>query len=274
MLKSRLLTAFIMGPLVLWAVFSLPNNLFALFAAILVTLGAWEWSAFSGWSKALQRSLFVAINILLFVAVLFLQNHAINLIIISASLFWWLISIPLLISFPLSGKHLLYSKITKSIVGMVLLLATLVAMVMIRNNPDQGPKFALYIILIIWFADSGAYFAGRAFGKNKLIPNVSPGKTWEGVAGALVITLIAALVAVNILHIPASHSVFFILLTLVTVIYSVVGDLSESMFKRMADIKDSGHILPGHGGILDRIDSLMSALPVFFAGLWLMEKVV
>ena len=128
------------------------------------------------------------------------------------------------------------------------------------------------MILTIWFADSGAYFAGRALGKNKLIPNVSPGKTWEGVAGAIVVTLIVAVVSLDLLNIPSSHFSIFILITFVTVVYSIVGDLSESIFKRMANIKDSGSLLPGHGGMLDRIDSLMSGFPVFFAGLWLMEK--
>ena len=155
----------------------------------------------------------------------------------------------------------------------MLFRSTLVSMVLIRNNPDYGSEFVLYIILIIWFADSGAYFAGRALGKNKLIPKVSPGKTWEGVAGALVATLIIALVSINLLKIPSEQTMIFIIITLVTVIYSIVGDLSESMFKRMANIKDSGTLIPGHGGMLDRIDSLMSALPVFYAGLWVMERI-
>ncbi|MCW8988299.1 MAG: CDP-archaeol synthase, partial [Gammaproteobacteria bacterium] len=134
-----------------------------------------------------------------------------------------------------------------------------------------GSEYVLYLILIIWFADSGAYFAGRSLGKHKLIPNVSPGKTWEGVAGAFVAALIVAIISIDILNVPSSQSFVFIIVTLVTVLYSIVGDLSESMFKRMANIKDSGHILPGHGGILDRIDSLMSGFPVFLAGLLLME---
>lgn len=272
MLKYRLLTAFLMGPLILWAIYALPEHLFSLFALILVSLGAWEWSVFAALNKPVQRSLFIVANILLFVAVLFFQNNNLNMVIITSSLLWWIVCIPLLVSFPFKENNIVNSRAIKILVGMILLLATLVSMVLIRNNPIYGPEFLLYLILLIWFADSGAYFAGRALGKNKLIPNVSPGKTWEGVAGALVITLIVALVSINILGIPSSHSSAFIVVTFVTVIYSIVGDLSESMFKRMENIKDSGHILPGHGGILDRIDSLMSGLPVFFAGLWLMEK--
>lgn len=272
MLKYRLLTAFLMGPIVLWGIFSLPEFWFSFAAVILVTIGAWEWAAFAGLTKSLERSFFVLFNVILFVAVLYIQNKSINHAIIYSSVAWWLISIPLLLAFPFRDTNILNLKFTKGFVGALLLLATLISMVLIRSNPKFGPEFVLYIILMIWFADSGAYFAGRALGKNKLIPNVSPGKTWEGVIGALVVTVAASIAAIDILNIPSSESVFFVLITFVTVVYSIVGDLSESMFKRMSDIKDSGHILPGHGGILDRIDSLMSALPIFFIGLLLMES--
>lgn len=273
MLKSRLLTAFLMGPLILWAIYAMPETPFAIFSLVLVSLGAWEWSVFAGWVKPFQRKLFFIINVFLFLIVLFLQNFELNLVIIVASLLWWAICIPLLLSFPFKENTLLHTRAVKTLVGIVLLLGTLIPMVLIRINPVYGAEFVLYIILIIWFADSGAYFSGRALGKNKLIPKVSPGKTWEGVAGALVATLIVALLSINVLNIPSDQTMVFIIITLVTVIYSIVGDLSESMFKRMANIKDSGSLIPGHGGMLDRIDSLMSALPVFYAGLWVMEKI-
>ena len=273
MLKYRLLTAFLLGPLILWAIYAMPENYFALFALVLVSLGAWEWSAFAGWAQSSQRGIFFVLNVVLAAAILYFQNSNINTYIIFSSLFWWVICIPLLLSFPLQENNIIHNRLVKSLIGIVLLLGTLVSMTQIRNNPDYGSAFVLYVILIIWFADSGAYFAGRSLGKNKLIPNVSPGKTWEGVAGAFVATIIVAIISLNILNISSEHSIIFVIVTLVTVLYSIVGDLSESMFKRMAKIKDSGHILPGHGGILDRIDSLMSGLPVFLAGLWLMENI-
>jgi len=272
MLKSRLLTAFLMGPLVLWAIYAMPENLFALFSFVLVSIGVWEWAAFAGWVKPFQRGIFFAVNVLLFLIVLFLQNFELNIIILLTSLLWWLICIPLLVIFPFKENSILHKQFAKTLVGIVLLLGTLVAMVLLRNNPNYGSEFVLYLILTIWFADSGAYFAGRAFGKTKLMPNVSPGKTWEGVAGAIAITLVGTIAALYVLNIPSEHSLFFILLAVVTVTYSVVGDLSESMFKRMANLKDSGSLLPGHGGMLDRIDSLMSGFPIFVAGLWLMEQ--
>jgi len=261
-----------MGPLVLWAIYAMPENLFSLLSFVLVTLAAWEWAAFAGWVKPFQRGVFFAVNIFFFAIVLFLQNFELNIIIFLASLLWWLICIPLLVLFPFKENIILHNQFVKTLIGIILLSATLVAMVLLRNNPDYGSEFVLYLILTIWFADSGAYFAGRAFGKTKLMPNVSPGKTWEGVAGAIAITLLGTTAALYVLNIPSEHSLFFILLAVVTVAYSIVGDLSESMFKRMANLKDSGNLLPGHGGILDRIDSLMSAFPIFVAGLWIMEQ--
>ena len=272
MLKYRLLTAFLMGPIILWGIYSLPDFWFSFAAVILFTIGAWEWAAFVGLIKTPKRTLFVLFNLALYLSVLYLENSSVNHAIIYFSVAWWLISIPLLLTFPFKSNHFLRLNITKGLIGVVLLLATLLSMVLIRTNPKFGPEFVLYIILMIWFADSGAYFAGRSLGKNKLIPKVSPGKTWEGVIGALVVTVTASIIALDILNIPSSDAVFFVLITFVTVVYSIVGDLSESMFKRMSEIKDSGHILPGHGGILDRIDSLMSALPIFFIGLLLMES--
>ena len=272
MLKYRLLTAFLMGPLILWAVYAMPEVYFSLFALILVSLGAWEWSAFSGWDKPIQRGIFFLFNVVLLAAILVLQNDKLDVFLVAAALLWWAICIPLLRAFPFKHNNILHKQPVTTLIGIVLLVGTFTSMTLIRNNPEYGPEYILYLILIIWFADSGAYFAGRAFGKNKLIPNVSPGKTWEGVAGAFMVTLVVSVISVNLLDVPSSQAFIFILITELTVLYSIVGDLSESMFKRMANIKDSGHILPGHGGILDRIDSLMSGFPVFFAGLMLMGK--
>jgi phosphatidate cytidylyltransferase len=134
---------------------------------------------------------------------------------------------------------------------------------------EYGPGYVILLFLLIWGADTGAYFAGRAFGKHKLAARVSPGKTWEGVFGGMLLALTVALGATQWLE-PAGQLVPFLVLVAVTVAISVLGDLAESLFKRIADVKDSGGLLPGHGGVLDRIDSLTAAAPVFTLGLiWL-----
>ena len=130
----------------------------------------------------------------------------------------------------------------------------------------HGLFLLLYAFVLVWAADSGAYFAGRAFGKHKLAPKVSPGKTWEGVVGGLCTAAILAFIFMYFFEatLLGQRSVSgFVLLSVATVAISVLGDLTESMFKRESGIKDSSQLIPGHGGVLDRIDSLTAAVPFF-----------
>ena len=137
---------------------------------------------------------------------------------------------------------------------------------------QMSPWWLMYVFLLVWGADSGAYFVGRKFGLRKLAPMVSPNKSIEGLIGGLVTScLIIAVVAVAYLDVPATAFLLFMILSLITVVASVQGDLVESMIKRRAGIKDSGRILPGHGGVLDRVDSLLSATPIFAAGMYCLK---
>ena len=271
MLKQRIITALFLIPLVIWAIYSLSAQNFSYVLALLLLISSTEWNSFVIFSNKISGWIFSLLLTFSFIYIEYSANTQVIQIVIYLSLFWWLLSLPLLFSFPFKATHLLQQKPVKVLVGFIMLLATFLALNVLRNSPQYGPNYVMYLLLMIWLADSGAYFAGRAWGKHKLIPNVSPGKTWEGVAGGIMATLIAALIAVYVIKLTSFNSMLFILLTLITVVYSVIGDLSESMFKRMANVKDSGNILPGHGGILDRIDSLTSGLPVFVAGLWLLE---
>lgn len=273
MLKHRILTALVLVPFVIWSILFASKTGFTYGLAVVLFLASLEWNNFIAFKNKINAWLFSATITFSFLMLEFLAKTEYIELIIYLSLIWWLISLPLLFSFPFKPSHFMQQKPAKVVIGYVMLLATFLALNLLRNSDVYGVGFVIYLLLIIWIADSGAYFAGRAFGKRKLLPNVSPGKSWEGVYGALLATLIAAFTALEVLAIPSSQAFFFIALTLVTIVYSVIGDLSESMFKRMAGMKDSGKLLPGHGGILDRIDSLTSALPIFITGLWLMEKV-
>jgi phosphatidate cytidylyltransferase len=271
MLKQRVITALILTPLVIWAILQASTQGFTYGLALVLFLATLEWNNFVNYKNKVSGWLFSILVTSCFLYLEYLANIRFIHYVIYLSLIWWLISLPLLFSFPFKRTHFLQQKSAKVSVGFVMLLATFLAFNLLRNSVEYGSVYVIYLLMIIWIADSAAYFAGRAWGKRKLMPNVSPGKSWEGVAGALVATLFAALIGIAVLKISSTQLFLFILTTLITVIYSVIGDLSESMFKRMANVKDSGKILPGHGGILDRIDSLTSALPVFLAGLWLME---
>ncbi len=271
MLKHRIITAAILIPLVIWSILNASVQGFTYGLAVVLFLATIEWNNFVAYKNKINGWLFSAVVTSCFLYLEYLANIEYIKYAIYLSLVWWLISLPLLFTFPFKTSHFLQHRPAKIIVGFIMLLSTFLALNLLRNSIEYGSDYVLYLLIIIWIADSGAYFAGRAWGKHKLIPNVSPGKSWEGVVGALVATLITAFVAVNVLNISSAHATGFIIVTLVTVVYSVIGDLSESMFKRMANVKDSGNILPGHGGILDRIDSLTSGLPIFLAGLWLME---
>jgi phosphatidate cytidylyltransferase len=157
------------------------------------------------------------------------------------------------------------------VVGFLVLVPTWAAMVYIREL-TQGPWLIVYMFLLVWGADTGAYFAGKRFGKRKLMPRVSPAKSWAGVGGAAVTVLLVTMTTQQHLHFSQNLSFGIYILALVLLFVSVVGDLTESMFKRQCGIKDSGSILPGHGGIMDRIDSLTAAAPVFALCLIFFDK--
>lgn len=185
----------------------------------------------------------------------------------TASLAFWLVSLYWVKSYP--QKTGWYNS-TLNVWGVMLLVAAVVAIFALWQ---QSPWWLMYVFALVWGADSGAYFAGRKFGKNKLAPNVSPNKSIEGLFGGLVLTVvIIVVVAFTTLNLSGMTLANFIMLSLLTVLASVQGDLFESMVKRKAGIKDSGNILPGHGGVLDRIDSLLAAAPIFALGLWIQQN--
>lgn len=180
----------------------------------------------------------------------------------------WLLALYWVTQFPTTtnwyGKRL-------SIMGMVILTAAISAMFFLWQ---QSPWWLMYVFLLVWCADSGAYFVGRKFGKRKMSPNVSPNKSVEGLIGGLVTGLVVVVgISLFKLKLSGAELGIFILLSLLTILASVLGDLFESMLKRRAGVKDSGTILPGHGGVLDRIDSLLSATPIFAFGYWLLQYV-
>ncbi len=288
MLKQRIITALVLAPLALAGVFYLPLSLFPLFAAIVTLVGAWEWGAFIANKVNVERKasdtkvyrlvftcsmalLLASFSILVPVDSIWLNGllHPIYQAALIIAAIWWLLSIVMVFLYPKGHGLWQDSDFLKGLFGQLTLIPFWIALITLRsygynNDPMLGGFLILTIFAIVWGADVGAYFVGKAIGKRKLMPRVSPGKSIEGMLGGLV----AALASIML-----THSFFYniellplIILVFITAIVSVFGDLSESMFKRSSGIKDSGTILPGHGGILDRIDSLTAAMPIFAVG--------
>ncbi|NOX93350.1 MAG: phosphatidate cytidylyltransferase [Gammaproteobacteria bacterium] len=275
MLKQRLLTAAILVPLVVWGILRLPTPYLALVLALFIVQGAWEWTRFMQWKATWLRVVYVAVVTLGLACIWFFQRDSFFedantdwLALPILSLFWWLVAMVWVLSYPRTVQRW-SSSVMMALIGLLVLLPTWLAVVGLHASGEQGPLLVMYLLSLVWVADSGAYFGGRAWGKHKLAPAVSPGKTREGVGSAVAISTVYAIAAAQVLGLPGNLWPVFVVLSLVTVIFSVLGDLTESMFKRHAGIKDSGTLLPGHGGVLDRIDSVTAAAPVFVVGFWL-----
>lgn len=265
MLKQRIITALILLPLVLGAIFYLNTPWFALAIAIPVALGAWEWANIMGIEES-QARLPYAGGIL--AALLLVYWLDLNLVLYISCL-WWAIALWLVKSYPNEVQRW-ESRATLGVIGFAVLVPAWWSLVLIQGQ-QGGHWWLLYVMLLVWGADTGAYFVGRKFGKNKLAPAVSPGKSKEGLWGGLAVTsVIALVVAFTTTAADSVGLIPFLIVSMVAVVGSVYGDLAESMFKRHRGIKDSSNLLPGHGGILDRIDSITAAVPLFASGMLLL----
>jgi len=293
MLWQRVITALLLLPLVLGLVFLLPLNLFAAAVAGVLLLAAREWGRFT--SAAVPAPYVVMTGFLIAVLLLWYSAPAFEfwpsfgwphlvsvadnlpLFVLAASALFWLVSPLLLWWYPERTGWWRQSQIVRQLLGIVLVLALWVALVSLRKvgdlstDPLKGALLILFVLLLVWAADIGAYATGKLFGKHKLAPAVSPGKTWQGFWGGLLLAVVMGHFAAQWMNISSRSDWGLRLLILVTIVASVVGDLIESLCKREAGIKDSGTIFPGHGGMLDRIDSLMAAAPVFALGALLLE---
>jgi phosphatidate cytidylyltransferase len=257
MLRQRVITALVLAPIVLFVVLWAPRELTASVLTVIVVAAAWEWSAFPGFTLRMTRLLYVAILSMCLGAAWVLGVHRPELdVALYVALAWWFAALLWIVAVPTS-----VNRATAAIAGALVLVPAWLALVRLHA---ADPQLLLFLLLLVVAADVGAYFAGRKFGRTKLAPRVSPGKTWEGVAGGLAASTVMALIGVLWFQ---QNPWLFVGLCALVVAASVVGDLTESLFKRHAGLKDSGSLLPGHGGLLDRVDSVTAAAPVFIVGL-------
>jgi phosphatidate cytidylyltransferase len=257
-----LLTALLLGGLVVGMTLCLPTAWFGGLLLVVILIGAWEWSGLL--FPTVGRLAYVALVAGLgLVIVGWLQRGGLPAAALGLVVAFWCYVGVWLWRYGHQQRH--DPLPVWALAGLLTLLPPWLVLLELHRQPGFGPGYALFLLLLVWLADSSAYFAGRRWGRYKLAPTVSPGKTREGAVGALLTTLTVAGIGAVLLRIGTWPA--FILVCLVTVIFSIVGDLFESMLKRQHNAKDSGALLPGHGGVLDRIDSMTAAAPVFLLGL-------
>jgi phosphatidate cytidylyltransferase len=280
MLKQRILTALVLIPLTVWALFAWPSLAFAAFLGVFILVGAWEWTALCGLQKLPARLVYVAfIGVsggAFAVSPSLLIKAAWMWPLMALVVLWWLWAFIEVLAYQDVRQGFLASLPGKLLSGFFVLVPAWLAPLVLRDLPQgalpDGRWLTLYLLGIVWVADSGAYFAGHRWGRTKLAPHVSPGKTWEGVVGGQVAVLALALLAgVFGWRFTGNELVEWIALSLATAFVSVFGDLFESRAKRAAGVKDSGTIFPGHGGVLDRIDAFTAAAPLFTLA-WLLWR--
>ena len=258
MLKTRLITSVISLVILGAVLFVVPAVIAKLVIAAVIIMGAWEWSGFLGLSGNVARYAYVAVIVALMAAMKFVIPEMSDSLLQLACV-WWFVAFIWTFAFPTP-----IPAVVRWLCGVLVLVPLFVALLFLYS---LAPHYLLFALLIVWAADMGAYFAGKQFGRVKLAPSISPGKTWEGVFGGLLMVVIFSLVWAHYADLQLTVLLPF---CLAVAAVSVVGDLTVSMFKRTAGVKDSGKMFPGHGGVLDRVDSVAAAAPLFSLGLtWL-----
>lgn len=249
-------------------IFFLPIEPFAYFIGFIVTVAAWEWANLAGYTSQTVRLGYSAV-VAIAVAVIgyFIQQYSsLPMIILSIGAAWWLLACFLIIQYP-KKVALWQAKPVRALLGLFVLIPMWVGFMTLKSQ-EHSSLIIVYVMLLIWGADTGAYVAGKTWGNAKLAPSVSPGKSWAGFWGGLATTGLIAVIFSLCVHqwlypMTIADFALLVVMTFITAIISVMGDLLESMMKRHRGIKDSSQLLPGHGGVLDRIDSMASAVTIF-----------
>ncbi|MBE9538356.1 MAG: phosphatidate cytidylyltransferase [Proteobacteria bacterium] len=275
MLRQRVITGLIMVAGFLAAIAFVPLVGLAVVFGVIVCLGGWEWARLAGWSSTAARALYVLVLVVCMGVLYQLcdfggtpESQKVQPFLGLACL-WWSVALLWVKAYPASGV-LWGTVVMRSLMGLLMLALAWMSAIFLLSL-SRGGMLMVAMVLVVATADIGAYFAGKTFGKHKLAPAVSPAKTWEGFWGGVLACLLLSILAWYLLPVQMAHIGFgsVAAVVLVTGVASVVGDLTVSMVKRESGVKDSGNLLPGHGGVLDRLDSLCAAAPVFALGLLL-----
>lgn len=259
-LRQRIGTGLLLAALVIGILLWLPPAVAVGAVMVVIAAGAWEWAGFAGCTSQRGRVAYAA-AVLLCVALAWLVATPVLVALLWCSAAWWLVATAWVVLAPGAGGRWL-----AGIAGFVVLVPAALGLGKLAEWAPNGQLLLLFLLVLIAAADVGAYFGGRTFGRHKLAPRVSPNKTWEGFWSGILAAACAAVAGGWLLEKPLLP---WVGICVVVALASVMGDLVESMFKRQAGLKDSSSLLPGHGGVLDRLDSLSAAGPMFLLGLLL-----
>lgn len=272
MTQTRLLAALIMTPVAIAAILLLPTPWMMALAAVVFLLGLWEWFELAEIEDTLARTVLLVANLALMVAIVWASRSAGGYSYVLFQLasvvgvIWWILALAWLGNYAFASNHETWARMFKLAAGALAVIPAWCALGWIHATEPDGHLWLFTALAIVWAADSGAYFAGRQFGARKLAPTISPNKTVEGLIGGITAGVLVGVGGALLAGASGSQLPLVALVALAATAASVVGDLYESLLKRHAGVKDSGHLIPGHGGILDRIDGVLAALPVFALG--------
>ncbi len=272
-LGKRVMAAVVLAPAVLAVVWYLSSVALGAVLGLFVLAAGWEWAALSGLRSAVARGCYVvALGISMALCLSLADSAAGNAVVLGAAIAWWAVALAWVVRFQQGlPPAALGSRAARALCGLLVLAPAWSAMVHLHRGAD-GRLLVIALLAAIWIADIAAYFVGRAFGRHRLASRVSPGKTVEGVCGGLVAVVASVFAGGMSAGLNGIALAALAALCALAAAVSLLGDLSESLFKRVAGVKDSGVLIPGHGGVLDRIDSLTAAAPVFAAGAGLLGR--
>ncbi len=273
MTKTRVLAALVLTPIAIAAMLWLPTPWLMATAAVLFLAGMWEWFKLADVDDTLARTVLLVANLALMVAIVWasrLPGGGLSWVLFKLAtmigVIWWLLAGMWLKHYAFASDHATHARIFKLAAGTLAIVPAWCAGGWIHGESPTGHRWLFIAVGLVWAADTGAYFVGRHFGKHKLSPRISPNKTVEGLLGGLIAGVVAAVSFAPLAGASLAQLPLVALVAGVAVAFSVVGDLFESLLKRHVGVKDSGTLIPGHGGILDRIDGVIAALPVFALG--------
>ena len=271
MLLQRVLTALLLAPLVIAVIVFANALVFAIFVGISFLIGIWEWTRLAGLTRAAPRVAMLILTAALMALAWWPRDPRLWGLITVLGVVWWFIACLWLRHFVFAAAPTPENRRIKLLAGVLVIVPAWAALMLIHGVTPLGPWWTLLGLLLVWAADIGAYFSGRAFGRRKLAPQISPGKTWAGAYGGFAGAALLVALGGWAMGVHGVDLIGLVLVGVVATAAAIVGDLVESLMKRHAQMKDSGNLFPGHGGMLDRMDSVFAAVPVFALGLWLLN---